>query len=192
MPQFPGGEMALRKFISENIKYPVEAKDKGIQGKVFVNFVINENGKIENTKVVRNAHPLLDAEALRVISLMPDWTPGKQSGKAVSVSYTIPVQFALDGDKNARIGLFPQAPKVPTQMPNGVYVIVEEMPQFPGNEVALRKFISENIKYPAEAKDKGIQGKVFVTFVVNSKGKVEKTKVARGVDPLLDNEALRV
>jgi TonB family protein len=192
MPQFPGGEMALRKFISENIKYPAEAKDKGIQGKVFVNFVIKENGKVEKTKVVRNAHPLLDAEALRVINLMPDWTPGKQSGKAVSVSYTVPVQFALDGDKNARIGLFPQAPKVPVQRPDGVFVVVEEMPQFPGNEMALRKFISENIKYPAEAKDKGIQGKVFVTFTVKSDGTVGDAKIARSVDPLLDNEALRV
>ncbi len=192
MPQFPGGEMALGKFISENIKYPAEAKDKGIQGKVFVNFVINENGKVEKTKVVRSAHPLLDAEALRVVNQMPDWTPGKQRGEAVSVSYTIPVQFALDGDKNVKTGLSPQAPKFPKQRPDGVYVIVEEMPEFPGGEMALRKFISETVKYPAEAKDKGIQGKVFVTFTVKSDGTVGDAKIARGLDPLLDNEAIRV
>jgi TonB family protein len=186
MPEFPGGEVALRKYISENIKYPVEAKEKGIQGKVFVTFVVNSTGKVEKAKIARGVDPLLDAEALRVVEQLPEWKPGRQKGEAVSVSYTVPINFALDGKK----------PVEQVNTPNGVepqvFVVVEEMPEFPGGEVTLRKFIAETIKYPVEAKEKGIQGKVFVTFVVSNTGKVERAKIARGVHPLLDAEALRV
>ena len=83
------------KFIGENVKYPKQAATDKVQGKVFVSFVVNSSGKVENTKVVRGVHPALDAEAMRVISLMPDWKPGKQRGQAVSVEYTIPIEFKL-------------------------------------------------------------------------------------------------
>ncbi|MEI7423613.1 MAG: TonB family protein [Prolixibacteraceae bacterium] len=186
MPEFPGGEMALRNFIGENIKYPVEAKEKGIQGKVFVTFVVNSKGKVENAKIARGVDPSLDNEALRVVGQLPEWKPGKQKGEAVSVSYTVPINFALDNKKPGE--------QVSTSNTGDeqVFVVVEEMPEFPGGELALRNFIAENIKYPAEAKSKGIQGKVFVTFVVSKTGKTESAKIARGVDPLLDSEALRV
>jgi protein TonB len=75
---------------------------------------------------------------------------------------------------------------------NGIYSIVEEMPEYPGGDEALRNEIAEKIKYPEEARKKGIQGKVFVTFVVDEQGAVTNVKIARGVDPSLDNEALRV
>ncbi len=96
MPEFPGGEQALRDFIVKNVQYPEEAKKAGISGKVFVNFVIDENGKVIMCKVVRGVSPLLDQEALRVTKEMPDWTPGKQKGKAVKVSYTMPIAFVLN------------------------------------------------------------------------------------------------
>ena len=186
MPEFPGGEIALRNFIAENIKYPVEAKEKGIQGKVFVTFVVNSTGKVEKAKIARGVDPSLDNEALRVVSQLPEWKPGKQKGEAVSVSYTVPINFALDNKKPG------EQVNTPNTGEDQVFVVVEEMPEFPGGEEALRKWIGENIKYPAEAKTQGIQGKVFVTFVVSKTGKTERAKIARGVHPLLDEEALRV
>jgi len=83
------------KYIQKTIKYPKEAKEKGIQGKVFVTFVVNKDGKVTNSKIERSVNEYLDAEALRVISLMPVWNPGSQNGKNVSVRMTLPIQFAL-------------------------------------------------------------------------------------------------
>lgn len=94
-PQFPGGEEALYNFISENIKYPSEEKQLGIQGKVIVQITINAQGKVTNEKVISGVSPKLDSEAIRVIKLLPNWSPGKNKGKAVSVFYTIPVIFKL-------------------------------------------------------------------------------------------------
>lgn len=95
MPEFIGGQSALMEFISQSVKYPPEASKKGIQGKVFVNFIVDKDGSVKNAKVSRGVDPLLDAEALRVINSMPKWIPGKEKGKVVAVQYTIPINFAL-------------------------------------------------------------------------------------------------
>ncbi|MCX6220575.1 MAG: M56 family metallopeptidase [Bacteroidia bacterium] len=95
MPEFPGGEPALKTYIGKNIKYPDDAVKTGIQGKVFVNFVIDKDGNIVNPKIVRSINPSLDKEALRVIGTLPKWTPGKHKGKKVDVSYTVPISFKL-------------------------------------------------------------------------------------------------
>lgn len=95
MPEFPGGDLALRKFIAASIKYPVSASENGIQGKVFVNFVVDKDGRISNVKVARGVDPSIDREALRVVMTLPKWRPGMQRGKAVRVSYTIPISFIL-------------------------------------------------------------------------------------------------
>ena len=98
MPQFSGGMKALMDYLSTNISYPKEAHKKEIQGRVLVRFVVEKDGSISNAEVVKSVDPLLDAEALRVISSMPNWIPGKQNGKAVRVKYTIPITFNLNGD----------------------------------------------------------------------------------------------
>jgi TonB family protein len=95
MPVFPGGEEAVRQYIANSVKYPEDAKKAGIQGKVFVTFVVDKNGKVIDAKIARGVNPSLDKEALRVVAGMPDWTPGQQRGENVAVSYTIPIQFAL-------------------------------------------------------------------------------------------------
>ncbi len=94
-PSFPGGQGALISWLAENIKYPVEAAKAGIQGRVIVQFVVTATGSIADVKVVRGVEPSLDKEAVRVISSMPKWTPGKQNGTAVNVRYTYPVIFRL-------------------------------------------------------------------------------------------------
>lgn len=95
MPQFPGGAEELMKFLQKNIKYPEEAKGKGVQGRVVVTFIVAEDGSVEEPYIARKVDPLLDAEALRVIKLMPKWKPGMQSGKFVRVKYNVPVTFRL-------------------------------------------------------------------------------------------------
>ena len=97
MPQYPGGPQELFKFLSENVQYPAEAEKAGIQGRVILTFVVEKDGSISKPTVVKSVDPLLDAEAVRVISAMPNWKPGKQNGKVVRVKYTVPLSFNLDG-----------------------------------------------------------------------------------------------
>ena len=93
MPQYPGGEIELQKFIAKNLVYPKEAKEQGITGKVYVRFEITKKGDVKKIQIARSIHPLLDAEAIRIIKLLPRWTPGKQQGKPVNSWYTIPIEF---------------------------------------------------------------------------------------------------
>ena len=97
MPQYPGGPQALFKFLGENVHYPEEAEKAGIQGRVIATFIVEKDGSISQPTVVKSVDPLLDAEAIRVISAMPNWKPGKQNGKVVRVKYTVPLSFNLDG-----------------------------------------------------------------------------------------------
>jgi len=97
MPEYPGGINALMSEIASAINYPDEAKKNGIQGKVFVSFVVDEQGKVTNAKIERGVNPALDAESLRVVNNLKTWKPGKEKGKAVKVAYTIPINYALDG-----------------------------------------------------------------------------------------------
>lgn len=95
MPEFPGGDLALRKYIANSIKYPVIAQENGIQGKVYVTFVVGKDGSVTNARIARGVDPSLDKEALRVVNSLPKWKPGKQRGKPVNVSYTVPINFVL-------------------------------------------------------------------------------------------------
>ena len=101
MPQYPGGPQALFKFLGENVHYPAEAEKAGIQGRVIATFVVEKDGSISQPTIVKSVDPLLDAEAIRVISAMPNWKPGKQNGKVVRVKYTVPLSFNLDGGGEA-------------------------------------------------------------------------------------------
>ena len=93
MPQFPGG--SVQKWIAKTVKYPMIAQENNIQGKVFVQFVIEKDGSVSDVKVARSVDPSLDKEAIRVVKAMPKWKPGKQRGKPVRVSYTVPINFQL-------------------------------------------------------------------------------------------------
>jgi TonB family protein len=103
MPEFEGGSNAMIKYLVENIKYPDDAKQKGISGRVFVQFVVSKTGEVKNVHLLRGVSPSLDNEALRVVSSMPDWKPGKdENGQPVNVEYNLPINFSLDenaGDK---------------------------------------------------------------------------------------------
>ena len=204
MPEFPGGQGALLQFLAKSIKYPVIAQQNGIQGRVTCSFVVGKDGVIRNSEVIRGVDPSLDLEAARVISMMPKWKPGMQKGKEVSVKYTVPVTFRLQGKEDNK----------PTPLPAGegdneitvvgygeqksadtsgqVFAIVEKMPQFPGGEKAINEFISKTLQYPVIAQENGIQGKVVCSFIINQDGSVTDAEVISGVDPSLDREAQRI
>ena len=188
-PMFPGGMGEMMKFLQQNVKYPKEAQDQGVQGRVIVQFVVNKDGSISNDTVVRSVDPMLDAEAIRVVRSMPNWTPGKQRGEAVRVRFTLPVTFRLDGGEESK----------PVQMQvtventgEEIIKVPEQLPEYPGGMVELMKFLQRNMRYPKEAQEQGKQGRVIVQFVVEKDGSITDAKIAKSVDPQLDAEALRV
>ena len=190
MPEFPGGMGECMKFLGQNIKYPAEAIEKGIQGRVIVQMIVERDGSITNTKVVRGVDPLLDAEALRVVNQSPKWIPGKQRGQAVRVKYTLPVMFRLSNDSSeSKPAETSREAKVGE---NGVYQVCEEMPEFPGGMAECMKYLSKNVKYPEDCKKESVQGRVIAQFVVDKDGSIQDVKVVRGIHPSLDKEAIRV
>ncbi len=272
-PRFPGGEIELMKFISRNVKYPAEARDKHVQGRVILTFIVEKDGSISNVRVARPVDPSLNAEAIRVVQSMPKWEPAKQRGQAVRVRYTVPIQFRLQGDNSVApdpktsdkdvmvVGYDSKKQEKPivemqkrlvvrddikplmiidgkevTSLDNidgndiasmtviknpeslkefgekgkdGVILIttkahektssgedalevVEEMPEFPGGEIELMKFISRNVKYPDDAKEAGKAGRVIVKFVIDKDGSISDATILRSVYPSIDAEALRV
>ena len=96
-PEFPGGEEALMRFLNDNIRYPAIARESGIQGTVFIQFIVERDGSVSNVRVVRGIGGGCDEESLRVVGRMPRWTPGKQRGRAVRVEFVLPIRFTLSG-----------------------------------------------------------------------------------------------
>ena len=186
--EFPGGNGAMMQFLADSIRYPVSAMQKGIQGSVICNFVVMKDGTISDVQVVRGVDPTLDAEAVRVLKLMPDWKPGKQRGQAVNVRYTLPVVFRLSGKE----------PKViidelkTNESVLQVQASVSSTFDFPGEQNGLFKFVSDRIKYPVEAQKKGLQGLVNASFSVANTGDITDVKIESGENEILNKEVLRV
>ena len=178
MPSFPGGDAELLKYIATNIKYPKESQDNGEQGRVICSFIVGRDGSVNNPEVLRGVTPLLNEEAVRVINTMPRWNPGLQRGKAVAVKYTVPITFRLKSQVE--------------EAKEETLTVVDVMPQYPGGDRELLKFIAQSIKYPTDAQEAGVQGRVICSFVVDKKGNIVEPKIIRGIDPSLDAEALRV
>ena len=186
-PEFEGGQAAMFKYIADSVVYPDSALAQGAQGKVYCEFVVEPDGSLSNIKVVRSAkNEWLDREAVRVIASMPKWKPGTIGGQAVRARYVIPVIFKIQTPPA-------QQPETVNEEDETVFVVIEQMPEFPGGQQAMFKYLSENVKYPVIARENGIQGTCIVQFVVNKDGSiVDVTVVRSGGDPSLDKEAIRV
>ena len=186
-PMFQGAEAGtFALWVSGQIKYPDEAYKNKVEGRVAMRFVIATDGKVRDVKVIKSSgNEFLDNEAVRVISMSPDWTPGKVDGKAVNVTYVFPVVFKLNGGKPAN------AENVEEPVP---FAMVEEKPTFQGGDAnAFTKWMFDKIKYPEEAKKNKIQGRTALQFVISKTGKIMDVKVAKSSgNQLLDDEAVRV
>ena len=175
------------KWMADNIKYPKDAMEKKLGGRVIVQFIVERDGSITHIEVKRSVSPSIDAEAVRVVGTMPKWEPGKQRGKVVRVKYTLPVMFRLNKDTEVK-----ENKEFPNPDEYGIYRVVDEMPEFPGGMGELMKFINSKIVYPAEAHSKNEQGRVIVQFVVEQDGRITNAKVAKSVSPSLDAESIRL
>ncbi|MBQ6244525.1 MAG: M56 family metallopeptidase [Bacteroidales bacterium] len=207
-PTFQGNDaVTFSKWVAERLLYPEGAKKERLQGRVLVQFTVCDDGVVRDAKVLRGVNPMLDAEALRVISASPKWEPGLQDGKPVNVTYMFPVFFQLQNNKTtlgpATNAVDPESGRqvqayLKVSMENDPhdsipFAQVEQKPTFQGNDAAtFAKWVAERLTYPKEAKDQKIQGRVMVAFDVCEDGVVRNVKVLRGVNPALDTEALRV
>lgn len=203
MPEFPGGQGELLKYLARSVKYPVIAQENGIQGRVTASFIVEKDGSIRDLEVLRGVDPSLDNEAIRILSAMPKWTPGQQRGHDVAVKYTVPVTFRLEGgmkdesgsDDNEGVmvvGYGESKSDNAGDSPEQVFAVVEKMPEYPGGQYALSTFIAKTMNYPKIAQESGIQGRVVCSFIINKDGTISETQVISGIDPSLDQEALRI
>ena len=198
MPEFPGGTEKMMDYLSKNIKYPEEAKEKGISGRVFLSFVIEKDGAVSNVKVAKGIGKECDDEALRVVKAMPKWKPGLMKGKPVRVNYMLPIFFKLDeSEKYAPVKgetIAPQADVKPDK--NGIWDIAETMPEYPGGIDGLRTFMQDNLTVPEKYKDMDTKAeyRIFVQFVVAEDGSITNVELKKPEPSKkdLNDEAIRV
>ncbi len=186
----------LQKHISENFRYPEEAQKLGIQGRVSIIFIIDQDGNITNIRK-RGPHKLLEAEAERIITLLPKMTPGKHDGKTVNIPFSIPIAFKLGSEYTEQRKEF-QNSQDDMDVP---FAVVDQVPVFPGCEgdddkrgcfqESMREHIRKNFRYPEEAQKLGIQGRVNILFVIDEVGNITDIR-KRGPDRLLEDEAERI
>jgi TonB family protein len=192
MPVYPGGEQALMEFISNNLKVPQAAIEAGINGKMLVGFTVDTTGKVGNVKVEKGLGFGLDEEAARVVSNLPTFTPGRNSGKVVNVRMVWPIKITL------KVAPAPAPPPLPKpgdyKINNGdtIYTSVEQMPVYPGGDAALMEHIRNNLVIPDAAKQAGVNGKLFVGFTVTETGNVMDIRIEKGLGYGLNEEAMRV
>jgi len=198
LPQFPGCEEVadqdeqklcwqkkMLTFIYQNVKYPKEAREAGIEGMAVVQFIVEKDGSIADAKIVRSIGGGCDEEVLKVVYMMPNWIPGKQAGEPVRVQFNLPVKFKLD-------------PKAASDKKK----VADSKPLFAPCEDAENQvkcangkmfdFIIDNLKYPKAAKEAGVEGMVVVKFKIAEDGAVQEAKVVKGIGGGCDEEALRV
>ena len=188
-PMFNGSaDIEFSKWVNAHLVYPASAKNEGVQGRLVMQFVIHPDGMVRDVKVIRGLHPDLDAEAVRVVSSSPAWTPGSVNGKPVKVSYVLPIVFQLKGGEKK------EAPAAPQDTSKALpYNLIEVKPTFNGGSAGeFSQWVNENLKYPKSAYEAGVQGRVTLQFTIGKDGDLGDVKVLRGCHPDLDAEALRV
>lgn len=186
LPEFPGGQNAMFQYISDNIIYPFSAYSNGVHGRTVCQFVVNKSGDLVDCVVVKSSGDIsLDQEAVRVLSAMPKWNPGQSAGEIVRVKCTVPVTFKLPEH------VWKQDSVNVADSDSTIFVVVNEMPEFPHGNQALFDYLSRNIRYPKKAK--GATGRVFVQFVVEKDGEISNAKIAKSSgNEFLDAETIRL
>ncbi len=215
-PLYTGGTSEMHRFISNTLRYPADAASRNAQGLVVYTFIVEKDGTLSNFELMHRADSLLNDEALRILQLMPPWRPAKFKNEFVRSKTYVPMYFRLN--KGTTIAnntakpktILPTAPKpqnptalqqtdstaatqpVTEQVETEVFSIVSKMPQYYNGERGLAEFISNQIRYPIEARQQGIEGRIICSFIVGIDGSVSNIEVIQGLHPQLDNEAVRI
>ena len=202
-PTYPGGMEKFYTYLNENLRYPAEAKANKVEGKVFLSFVVEKDGSLMDIKVDRKLGQGTDEEAVRVLKESVKWNPGIQNGNAVRVKYNIPISFNLNppAQSNGSFAAKPSSSASPSSsfvasptQEEKVYdfVSLDQQPTFPGGMPQFYQFLKKTVKYPKEAQQRNVQGKVFLSFVVEKNGELTDIKVDRKLGGGTDEEAIRV
>ncbi|WP_200979043.1 M56 family metallopeptidase [Echinicola sp. 20G] len=193
MPAPKGGMEAWNKFLSMNLKFPQEARQLGAKGTVYVEFVVDKEGHVLSPTIKKSMGMGLDDEVLRMFSLesMPEWNPGMDNGQAINTLMVLPVKFKVSGGETAQRKLFFSKPSE-QKTNNEVFDVVEEMPAPYGGMDGWLDYLASNLRYPEQAKENGIEGTVYVSFIVDKTGVLKDPQILRGIGNGADEEALRV
>ncbi|MGY4536003.1 TonB family protein [Mucilaginibacter sp. UYNi724] len=193
-PSFPGGQTAFSQYLAKNIKYPAEAVKNKVEGRSVLTFVVEKDGSLSDIKVIRSLGSGTDEEAVRVLKGSPKWKPGVQNKRLVRVQYSVPVAFSLgvkvDADGKPLGNKIGASGKVTNS--NEVFSKVNQVPEFPGGVAAFSKWFGMSVRYPKNARENNIQGRVILAFVVQEDGSLANIRVLRGVSADIDQEALRI
>lgn len=185
MPQFSGD---LGKYLAGNIRYPETAKKEQVQGRVVIQFVVDKEGNVTNAVLQRDIGGGCGEEAMRVVSNMPRWVPGKQGGQPVNVYYTLPVSFRMPAETPA-VPKATEADAVTGEHAAKVFTAVEQMPK---PSVDIMGYLAKNLRYPEAVRKAAVEGRVIAQFVIDDKGKIKDPVIVRGIHPDCDQEVLRV
>ncbi|WP_243346952.1 energy transducer TonB [Parabacteroides sp. FAFU027] len=210
MPEYPGGIDSMMMFLSKNMVYPKEAIEKKIEGLVINNFFVDKSGLISDVQIIKGVHPLLNEEAVRVIKSFPRWKWNKDSKDISPLRFTLPIRFTIPKEtyksstptnsktqKNSVVlsdtVIYKKDSTISdnNDIPEPI-LIFESMPEFPKGNEAMMDYIHEHIIYPKELLDSNIKGTVLCEFLVSKEGVISDIKIVRGLDPLLDEEAVRI
>jgi TonB family protein len=172
MPVFVGGESAMLAYIQKRLNFPKTAVEANVSGRVFVSFVVEVDGKITSVKVLKGIGYGCDEEAVRVVSGMPAWIPGKQNGINVAVKYNLPIQYRLKDSEET--------------------LASNSNAEFPGGEESLKNFIKLNLNYPIKAKRKKVQGICTIQFTVLATGMIDQPQLQNKLGYGCNEEAIRL
>ncbi len=197
-PIYTGGTAEMHKFIANSLVYPPEASEQDKQGLVVYTFTVETDGTLTDFELIHRADEHLDQEALRILKLMPPWRPGKHKDVVVRSKTYVPMYFKLNKNAGARRGQTTTASaqtygkKNEAIINSEVYSIVDVMPKYPNGEKELAGFIAHNLRYPKEARQQGIEGRVLCSFIVAADGTISNIDIVQGLHSELDSEAVRV
>ncbi|MBV8390031.1 MAG: energy transducer TonB [Mucilaginibacter sp.] len=190
-PHFQGGITNFYNYLQQNIGYPKRALIQRVQGKVFVGFVVEKDGSLTNIKILRSVSPEIDAEAGRAISNSPNWFPALLNGLQVRAQYVVPITFKLPPENIIKQQLLMDSLRnLPPD--RKIFTAVEQEPTFPGGIEKFYNFLQSNIRYPVAAFKNKVQGRVFISFIVERDGSLSDVRVVRGIGSGCDEEAARV
>jgi TonB family protein len=201
-PSPAGGMAGWNKYLSENLRYPLDAQRKGIEGTVIVAFVVNTDGTTTDIEILRSVGGGCDEEVIRIVQGSPKWTPGMQRGIPVRTRMRLPLRFMLGGTDPRRdstevslnaVPLPPTDGQDSTKENSAIFFDLVDTPPSPvGGLKAWQRHLSDNLTYPTSARMRGIQGTVLVSFIVNTYGSIEGVELVQGIGGGCDEEAIHI